>query len=104
MQLCLGVYAVLFKHGNVLRSLEVRNSVGGCPEIEKASFFSLPAPLIGVSVAVEDYIRIFLDSLFDKVVQSILEVVRFFKHIGKLVEGFGNDGVYHRVGSCDGEP
>ena len=104
MKLGLGIDTVLFKQLDILFALKARHCIGSGSEVEKPSLFSLCAPLIRIAVAVEDDICVFLDSLFDKVIKRILEVICFFKDIGKLIECFCNYGIYHGVGSCNGEP
>ena len=76
----------------------MRKCVNGGLVVEKSSLFGFRDPLVGISVAVEDYLLVFLYGLSDKLVERLCKVFCVFKFVRKLLELFRNYCVEYDVG------
>ena len=92
-------HAVLFEEIDVFLLGEGLQGFHGGADVREPAFCGFFHPFVGVAVAVEDDLLVFLHNLLQQVLQFFVELVsRHALHlVGDDVEGFGNDGVQDDV-------
>ena len=89
------------EHFNVLLVADMRHCVCCSLKVHKSALFCLGYPCIIVAVAVEDDTLVILDSLADKVMERLVEVLCLFKLVSKLHQHLSNSSIEVDVSTGD---